>query len=131
MTLARFTGTVAPDALMPLFHEACRGFGPLDAAFTQPTREDYWDKPGLEIVMLVGAAPGDVAKVVELRERLLATFLPTGIELMEGGEYRPHVTLTTGLTPEDALRLEAAAQSIALRFTAQRDRVLVRRRNGG
>jgi hypothetical protein len=118
VTLARFTGALAPETLVPRLHEACSGFGSFEAAFTKPCREDYWDKPGLEIVMLIGETQQDVARVLDLRARLLATFLPTGLTLMEGGEYVPHVTLTTGLPPEEALRLEKSAHTLDLRFTA-------------
>jgi len=118
VTIARFTGSLAPESLVPAFQEVCSEFGSFEAAFTEPMREEYWDKPGLEIVMLVGQEPDDVARVLELRERLLAKFLPMGLNLMEGGEYIPHITLTTGLPPEDAKSLEQAARSLALRFTA-------------
>lgn len=118
VTLARFTGSVAPESLIPVLHRACANFGAFPVAFNEPSRQDYWDKPGLEIVMLVGEAPEDVAKVMELRERLLSSFLPEGLSLMEGGEYIPHVTLTTGLPSEEAHRLEAAARDLTLRFTA-------------
>ncbi len=118
VTLARFTGTRPPESLVPLLHEACAHFGSFEAAFTKPSREEYWAKPGLEIVMLVGETLSDVARVVALRERLLAAFLPAGLSLMEGGDYRPHVTLTTGLPSVDAHRLETAAHKLHLRFTA-------------
>ena len=118
VTLARFTGTLSPEALIPLFAQACAGFDPFDAAFPTPRREEYWDKPGLEIVMLVGETDQDIAGVLALRERLLATFLPTGLSLMEAGDYNPHVTLTTGLPPEKAHLLEKEARALNLRFTA-------------
>lgn len=117
VTLARLTGSRPPQELVQVFQEACAGVGAFQVAFTEPVREGYWDKPGLEIVMLVGEKPEDVAKVLELRQRLLDAFLPAGLALMEGGEYVPHVTLTTGLPPEDAARLEGLATGIDLRFT--------------
>ena len=118
VTLARFTGNLAAQKLVPALHEACAGFGAFDVRFSVPAREAYWDKPGLEIVMLIGERPHDVAGVVDLRERLIASLLPMGLALMESGSYRPHVTLTTGLPPVEALALEAAAAGLELRFTA-------------
>jgi hypothetical protein len=118
VTLARFTGSLPPEALIPAFREACAGVQPISARFTSPARGPYWDKPGVEIVMLAGKEPDDVAGVLSLRERLLAAVLPEGVSLLEGGPYRPHVTLTTGLPSEDARRLEAEARDLDLRFTA-------------
>jgi len=118
VTLARFTGSQPPAQLVPTMRDACAGLGPVEAAFMQPSRRPYWDKPGLEIVMLLGKTLDDVAGVLSLRERLLTSMLPQGLSLLEGGLYRPHVTLTTGLPPEDALRLEASARHLDLRFTA-------------
>ena len=118
VTLARLTGSLPPEELVPRFHEACAGLTSFPAAFTRPVREDYWDKPGLQIVMLAAETEEDIAGVLALRERLLAKFLPEGLTLMEGGEYRPHVTLTIGLPEEDAQRLERLARPLDLRFTA-------------
>ena len=118
VTLARFTGSRPPEQLVPAMRDACAGLWPIDAAFTMPSRQSYWDKPGLEIVMLVGEALTDVAGVLDLRESLIASMSPEGLALLEGGPYRPHVTLTTGLPPADAHRLEAAARHLDLRFTA-------------
>ena len=118
VTLARFTGSLPPEALVPAVREACAGVQPIPARFTLPARGPYWDKPGVEIVMLVSERPEDIAGVLDLRERLLAAVLPLGLPLLEGGSYRPHVTLTTGLPAEDASRLEAAARDLDLRFTS-------------
>jgi hypothetical protein len=118
VTLARFTGSVPPGALLPALREACESVPPVAGRFNLPSREPYWDKAGTEIVMLVGERPEDVGGVLDLRERLLAAVLPLGVSLAEGGPYRPHVTLTTGLAPQEALRLEAAAGSLDLRFTS-------------
>jgi hypothetical protein len=117
VTLARFTGSLPPEALIPAFREACAGVQPISARFTSPARGPYWDKPGVEIVMLVSERPEDIAGVMALRERLLAAILPMGLTLLEGGPYRPHVTLTTGLPPGEANRLEATARDLDLRFT--------------
>jgi hypothetical protein len=118
VTLARFTGTLAPSRLVPAFHEACAGMGAFDVCFSLPVREAYWDKPGLEIVMLSGDRPADVAGAVELRERLIASLAALTVGLMESGPFQPHITLTTGLPHDEALALEAAAAGLQLRFTA-------------
>jgi hypothetical protein len=118
VTLARLTGTLPPESLIPLVTEAWADVGPFEAAFTKARREDYWDKPGLEIVMLAGKSEEDIAGVIGLRERLLEAVLPAGLRLMEAGEYIPHVTLTTGLPTEQALQLEKEASALDLRFTA-------------
>ena len=118
VTLVRFTGDLPAEQLVPAMHRACEGAGPIEVALTLSFREDYWDKPGVEIVMLAGEKPEDVSGVLQLRERLLAAVLPEGVSLLEGGPYRPHVTLTTGLPSEDARRLEAEARDLDLRFTS-------------
>jgi 2'-5' RNA ligase len=118
VTVARFTGSLPPAALLPAMHEACAGVGPVSARLRLAVREPYWDKPDAEIVMLVGAAPEDIAGVLGLRERLLTALLPLGVDLFEGGPYVPHVTLTTGLAVEEARRLESAAAELDLSFTA-------------
>lgn len=119
VTLARLTGSVPPENLIPAFHEACARLKPFQAAFTLPLREPYWDKPGLEIVMLAGETATDIAGVMALRDLLLAATESRGLVLFEPGDYRPHVTLTTGLPSQDALRLETAAGALNLRFTAE------------
>jgi hypothetical protein len=119
VTLARFTGDLPPEALAPAFRAACQGLGSFEAGFCAAVREPYWDKPGLEIVMLVGETPEDVAGVLELRNRLLAALAPLDVTLLESGDYLPHITLTTGLPPHEALALESAASTLDLRFTAR------------
>jgi hypothetical protein len=104
---------------VPGFHKACASLGAFDVCFNLPVREPYWDKPGLEIVMLAGERPGDVAGVIELRERLIANLAPLKLTLAESGPFQPHVTLTTGLPAGEALALEAAAAGLELRFTAR------------
>jgi hypothetical protein len=118
VTVARFTGNLPPETLVPLLVDACANLGPFQAAFTKPCREDYWDKPGLQIVMLVGEKEADIAGILRLRRRLLERLPFAGLTLIEAGEYNPHVTLTTGLPPEQALLLEKQAEDLNLRFTA-------------
>ena len=119
VTLARFTGSVAPETLLPAMRQACFSLGAFEARFSKAVRAPYWDKPDAEIVMLVGEQPDDVSGILALRERLMAAVLPLGVTLFEGGPYVPHVTLTTGLAVEEALRLESAAGELDLRFRAQ------------
>lgn len=116
VTLARLTGSVPPEKLVPVIREAWSGVLPSEVTFRKPVREPYWDKPGLEIVMLAGETEADVAGVFDIRERLIESLLPQGLALFESGPFVPHVTLTTGLPPEEALRLEAAASALELRF---------------
>jgi 2'-5' RNA ligase superfamily protein len=120
ITLARFTGHLQPEALASAFLAVCAGLEAFDVRLCTPRRAPYWDKPGLDIVMLTGAEPDDTAGVRGLRERLLGAMLPLGVRLMEGGDaYLPHITLTTGLPSDEAKALERAATQLELRFTAQ------------
>lgn len=117
ITLLRLTGSLPPEKLVPVLHNTCSNIAPFQAAFTKPAREPYWDKPGLEIVMLVGETDEDVAGVFSVRERLMASMLPEGLSVVEAGRFVPHITLTTGLPEAEALRLESAARGLDLRFT--------------
>jgi hypothetical protein len=119
VTLARFTGYLAPVELGRAFRDACQGMGAFEVGFCKAAREPYWDKPGLEIVMLVGETPEDVAGVLELRRRLLSGLSSLDVALLESGDYLPHITLTTGLPAQEALSLEASASALDLRFTAR------------
>jgi 2'-5' RNA ligase len=119
VTLVRLAGSLAPDVVAARMREACAGAETFEAAFTRPIRQSYWDKPGLEIVMLVAEREADTAGVLHLRERLLTSLSALGLELAEGGPYVPHVTLTTGLPAAEAGVLESAAAGLDLRFTAR------------
>jgi hypothetical protein len=119
VTVARFTGDLSPADLVPALQAACEGLASFPIAFCAPAREAYWDKPGLEIVMLVGGNAQDVAGVFNLREHLLASLSPVDVELLESGAFLPHITLTTGLPHEEAMALETAAAGLDLRFTAR------------
>jgi hypothetical protein len=118
VTLARLTGDVLPRSLVPRFVEACGGYQAFEVKLCVPVREPYWDKPGLEIVMLAGSGHDDVSGLFDLRRRLVAS-MPGRVHLLEGGaSYLPHITLTTGLSPRKARALERAASGLELRFTA-------------
>lgn len=118
VTVARCKGDLEPEALLEPFESACRQVRPFEVTLCRTARGPYWDKPGLEIVMLVGGRPEDVQGVLTLRERVLAAVGPLGVRLAEGEAFVPHLTLTTGLAAREALELEAAAEGLALRFTA-------------
>lgn len=119
ITLLRLAGPPALEAVKGALEAACAERNPFPIRLAQVVRAPYWEKPGLEIVMLTGAAPADTAGVQALRDELIQALADHALRLYEAGEFRPHVTLTTGAPKEAAQELEMAARELDLTFTAQ------------
>ncbi len=100
--------------------DACVHFEPFEVHLSQIVQGPYWGKENLDIVMLT-ADPGQpgIAGLMGLRElllRYLAPLVAQPPQLPAEAEYQPHLTLTTGLPPQEATRLAHQAEGMSATF---------------
>jgi hypothetical protein len=120
VTLLNFETDEPTETVVELVRSACRVLSPFHLELLEALREPYMGKPGLEIVMLIpGQGSASEKAVLSLREALLqgvGDVITTDVTMPEDGEYRPHLTLTSGLAPDGAATLSAAAKNLSIAF---------------
>jgi 2'-5' RNA ligase len=120
VTVTAFHTASSPDVVAAEMAGVCSGIRPFSAHFAAVEIGPYWGKPGLNIVMLVEGEEGPGARgVVRLRQRLndgLAKRLDDFELRDEGGDYVPHVTLTTGVPEAETEALADATRAVEIDF---------------